>query len=74
MTAGLLAWVVSAAVFLVGTWLSVWPLDATDTAGLAAREDGSRPLRDLTLLAISVGTLLTVALVIAARAANDHQY
>jgi uncharacterized membrane protein len=64
VTAGLLAWVVTAAVFLVGTWLSVWRLDAAETARLAAREDGSRPLRDLTLLAISVGTLLTVALVI----------
>jgi uncharacterized membrane protein len=63
-TAGFLAWVVTAGVFLVETWLSVWRLDAADTAWLAAREDGSRPLRDLTLLAISVGTLLTVALVI----------
>ena len=63
-TAGLLAWVVTAAVFLVGTWLSVRRLDATETASLAAPEDGSRPLRDLTLLVISVGTLLTVALVI----------
>jgi uncharacterized membrane protein len=64
VTAGLLAWVVMAAVFLVGTWLAGWRLDAGETAWLAAREDGSRPLRDLTLLAISVGTLLTVALVI----------
>jgi uncharacterized membrane protein len=64
VTAGLLAWAVTAAVFLVGTWLSVWRLGAAETAQLAAREDGSRPLRDLTLLAISVGTLLTVTLVI----------
>ena len=42
VTAGLLAWVVMAAVFLVGTWLSVWRLDAGETAWLAAREDGSR--------------------------------
>ena len=64
VTAGLLAWVVMAGVFLVETWLSLRRLDAADTAWLAAREDGSRRLRDLTLLAISVGTLLTVALVI----------
>jgi uncharacterized membrane protein len=64
VTAGLLAWVVMAGIFLVETWLSVWWLDAADTAWLAAREDGWRPLRDLTLLVISVGTLLTVALVI----------
>ena len=64
VTAGLLSWVVMAAVFLVTTWLSVWRLDAAGTAWWAARADGSRRLRDLTLLAVSVGTLLTVALVI----------
>jgi uncharacterized membrane protein len=63
-TAGLLAWVGTAAVFLAGTWLSVWRLDATDTAWLAAREDGSRAVRDLALVGISLGTVVTVALVI----------
>lgn len=51
--AGLVAWVVMATVFLVWTWSSMWSLDVRDTAWLAVREDGSRPLRDLTLLAIS---------------------
>ena len=63
-TAGLLAWVVTAAVFLAGTLLSVWRLDAADTRWLAAREDGSRALRDLALLGISAGTVATVVLVI----------
>src|SRR4051794_12223061 len=63
-TAGLLAWVVTAAVFLAGTWLSVWRLDAADTAWLAAREGGAGAVRDLALLGISVGTVATVALVI----------
>ena len=62
-TAGLLAWVVTATVFLAGT-LPVWRLDAADTSWLAAREDGSRAVRDLTLLGISVGTVATVVLVI----------
>jgi uncharacterized membrane protein len=63
-TAGLLAWVVTAVAFLAGTWLSVWRLDAVDTAWLAAREDGSRVVRDLALLGISIGTVATVAMVI----------
>lgn len=63
-TAALSASVVSAVVFLAWTWASSWSLDARDTAWLAARQDGSRRLRDLTLLAISVGTLVTVVVVI----------
>jgi uncharacterized membrane protein len=39
-------------------------LDAAETAWLAAREDGSRAVRDLALLGISVGTVATVAVVI----------
>jgi len=63
-TAALIAWVVAAAVFLVWIWAAVWGLPAADTAWLALREDGSRGIRDLVLIGISVGTLLTVAMVI----------
>ncbi len=63
-TAGLIAWVVAALVFLIWSWASLWSLGADDTAWIAAREDGSRPVRDLALIAISIGTLLAVALVI----------
>jgi uncharacterized membrane protein len=62
--APLIAWVVAAAVFLTWIWASIWSLPAPDTAWLAQREDGSRGIRDLVLLGISVGTLLTVAMVI----------
>ena len=64
VTAGLLAWLVTATVFLASTWASIWKLDAEESAWLAAREDGSRLLRDLTLIAISIGTLVTVVVVI----------
>jgi|tagenome__1003787_1003787.scaffolds.fasta_scaffold20321729_2 uncharacterized membrane protein len=63
-TAGLVGWVAAALVFLVWTWASVWSLGAEDTAWVAARVDGSRPVRDLALIGISVGTLMAVALVI----------
>jgi uncharacterized membrane protein len=63
-TAGLIAWVAAALAFLVWTWASLWSLGAEDTAWVAAREDGSRPVRDLALIGISIGTLMAVALVI----------
>jgi uncharacterized membrane protein len=63
-TAGLTAWVAAAFVFLVWTWASLWSVGAADTARMAAREDGSRTVRDLALICISAGTLMAVALVI----------
>jgi uncharacterized membrane protein len=63
-TAGLIAWVAAALAFLVWTWASLWSLGAEDTAWVAAREDGSRPVRDLALIGISIGTLMAVVLVI----------
>ena len=63
-TAALGAWVAAALVFLVWTWASAWSLGAEDTAWVAAREDGSRAVRDLALIGISICTLMAVALVI----------
>src|SRR3954464_14012047 len=63
-TAGMIAWVAAALVFLIWTWASLWSLGPEDTPRAAAREDGSRPVRDLALIAISVGTMMAVALVI----------
>jgi uncharacterized membrane protein len=56
--------VAAALVFLVWTWASLWPLQAAATARVAAREDGSRAVRDIALIGISIGTLMAVALVI----------
>lgn len=63
-TAPLVAWVVAALVFLIWIWSSIWSLSAAETAWLSKRADGSRGIRDLVLLVLSVGTLLTVAMVI----------
>jgi uncharacterized membrane protein len=62
--AWLIAWVAAATVFLIWTWTAIWPLDSSDTARLAQREDGSRAIRDVVLLVVSIGALLFVALVI----------
>jgi|SRR3954447_4498545 uncharacterized membrane protein len=63
-TAALVAWVAVALVFLIWTWAALWSLGTEDIAWAAAREDGSRPVRDLALIAISVGTLMAVAVAI----------
>src|SRR3954453_2814914 len=63
-TAALCAWVAAALVFLGWTWASVWSRGSDDPAWVAAREDGSRAVRDLVLIGISIGTLMAVALVI----------
>jgi uncharacterized membrane protein len=63
-TAGLVAWVAAASVFLIWTWTAIWPLNALDTARLAKREDPSRAVRDVVLLAAAAGALGTVAFVI----------
>jgi uncharacterized membrane protein len=63
-TGALVASTVAASVFLLWTWTSIWPLDAVNTARLAQREDPSRAVRDIVLLVVAAGSLLTVALVI----------
>jgi uncharacterized membrane protein len=64
LAGGLLAWAVAGAVFLGWTWTSIWPMDASDTSRVALREDPSRPVRDLVLLLLAVGSMLTVGVVI----------
>jgi uncharacterized membrane protein len=64
LAGGLVASAVAASVFLGWTWTSIWRLDAQDTSRVACREDPSRPVRDVVLLLLAVGSLLTVGLVI----------
>lgn len=62
--AALAAWLVGAGVFVLWVWIALRPLPAPHMARIAAREDAIRPLRDLVLLGLSAGTVVTVALVI----------
>ena len=64
LAGGLAAWAVAGSVFLSWTWRSIWPLDAASTSRLARQEDPSRAVRDLVLLLLAIGSLLTVGLVI----------
>lgn len=62
--AALSGWAAAGLTFLLWTWISVWPLDATSTAQLAQAEDPSRSGTDLTVVAAAVASLLSVALVV----------
>lgn len=57
-------WDAAALVFLVWTWASVWPQQASGTATLALREDPGRGFADAVFLAASVASLLAVGLLI----------
>jgi uncharacterized membrane protein len=50
--------------YMVRVWLKIWPLDAKDTAALAAREDPTRATADLVLLLAAVASLGAVAVAI----------
>src|SRR3954453_20534079 len=60
-TAGLIAWVAAALVFLIWTWASLWSLGAEDTPRVAAREEGSRPVRAVAPIAFSTRTMMRAA-------------
>jgi uncharacterized membrane protein len=64
LAGALVSWVAAAAVFLIWTWRSIWPMDAGETAEVAQREDPSRAVRDVILLLLAVGSMLTVGIVI----------
>jgi len=60
----LTGWLTMASVFLLLTWLAVHHLDADQTRAMAAREDGSRAITDITLIVASIVSLGAVGLVI----------
>ena len=57
-------WDTAAAVYLVWTWLVIWPMDEQQTAQHASREDPTRAGSDIVLLAASVASLTTVGYVL----------
>jgi uncharacterized membrane protein len=55
-----IAWDVAAAVLLAWVWFTIWPMGADDTAAHATREDPTRPVTDVVLLAAAVVSLAAV--------------
>jgi len=63
--ASLTGWDVTALVFVVWVWLSVWRVDGAMTERLAMREDDSRAAADVVVVAASVASLVGVAFALA---------
>ena len=64
ITAPLLGWIGAAGVFVVWTWVDIWPMDSDATAAHAVREDPSRPVADLACLSAAVASLVAVGILL----------
>ena len=62
--APIIGWDAAALVFLLWTWLTIWPQDPAGTRRLATREDPSRATVDVIMLCIAGFSLGAVALVL----------
>ncbi|MFC3502280.1 DUF1345 domain-containing protein [Micromonospora krabiensis] len=62
--APLIGWDVAAVTWLSIIWSKIWPLDAVQTARLAAHEDPNRAIRDVVLIVACLASLVAVLLVI----------
>jgi uncharacterized membrane protein len=60
----LLGWMSAAAVFVVWTWVSVWPMDEFATAQRARREDPGKAIGDIIVLSAAIGSLAAVGLLL----------
>ena len=59
-----IGWDAGALTFLVWTWLSIGPMSAQETAAHGTREDPSRPVSDVVLIASAVVSLGAVGIVL----------
>jgi uncharacterized membrane protein len=62
--APLLGWIAAVALFVVWTWLEIWPQSPEETAAHAQREDPSRPATDLACLSAAVASLAAVGILL----------
>ena len=60
----LLGWMSAAAVFVVWTWVSIWPMDEFATAQRARREDPGKAIGDIIVLSAAIGSLAAVGLLL----------
>jgi uncharacterized membrane protein len=67
----LVAWDLAAAVYLLWVWLSIWRLDAGQTASQAVPEDPTRAAADFLTLTAAVASLAAVGFALG-RASSSH--
>lgn len=60
----LLGWMSAAAVFVVWSWISMWPMDEHATAARARREDPGKAVGDIIVLTAAIGSLAAVGLLL----------
>lgn len=59
-------WSTAAAVYVVWSWATIWPMDADDTCSHAVREDPGRAPSDIILASAAVISLVAVGLLLLA--------
>lgn len=59
-----LGWTTAAAVYVVWSWVTIWPMDADATASHAVREDPGRAASDVILVSAAVFSLVAVGLLL----------
>jgi uncharacterized membrane protein len=59
-----LGWSTAAAVYVVWSWATIWPMDADATASHAVREDPGRAASDIILVSAAVVSLVAVGLLL----------
>jgi uncharacterized membrane protein len=69
----LLGWMAAATLFTVWMWVTIFPMDAHETALHAVREDTGRATSDVLLLIAAVASLAAVALLLQAGAAGPRK-
>jgi uncharacterized membrane protein len=70
--APLVVWDVAALVFVIWTWLIIWPMDGEETASHALSEDPTQPVSDLVLVGASLASLGAVVLVLSKAGDTGH--
>jgi len=64
VAAPLFGWVAAAMVFVVWTWVEIWPQGPDATAAHAQREDPSRPVADLACVTAAVASLAGITILL----------
>jgi uncharacterized membrane protein len=68
--APVVAWIATAATFVIWTWVVIGRMTATDTRAHATREDPTQPVTDVILLLASVASLAGVGYLLIAESAK----
>lgn len=69
----LTGWIGGAAVYLVWTWLTIWPMDAERTGAHALREDPGAKQADIVVVVAALASLIAVGLLLMSSSAGGSK-